>query len=103
MKIEYIYVITGIKSGNLKVHDANIKELRDTGYLDEKNNLTDKANGLITSLEACSEIYENSYEFRKDATKVVNDVKETFDGIFNSFRNNTSGLLQTMAEKIKVK
>lgn len=103
MKAEYIYLLTGISSGFLKIHDAEYKDLKANGYLDEKNNLTDKAKNLVAALEACSEVYEESYEFKKEASQVVNDMKETFAGMFNSFRNNASGMLQNMADSIKVK
>lgn len=111
MQTKYIFLLVGIslnsdgefKFSQKNAHPNEFKFLQGNGYLDTDNNLTEKAQNLLASLEACSEIYEDSYKFKKDATKVVDDVKKTFEGMFNSFRNNASGMFQTMADNLKVK
>jgi isopentenyl phosphate kinase len=83
------------------INDVDVKYLSDNGYLDATGGLTKKANDLLSAVEICSNLFEDSYVARQEASDVVNGVKKTFEGMFTAFRNNASNMFQSMADNIK--
>ena len=77
--------------------------LTTNGYLNADGTLTKKADDLLSSVELCSTLFENSHSAKKEVVEAVSDMKKTFGSAFNALRNNTSDVLHTMADNLKAK
>ncbi len=99
-----ILICRSLNQDNCPLMNAeDVAYLVKQGYMDKDNNLTDKSQSLLSSIQICSEIFEDSQAVKKEASQVIEDMKKTFEGMFNTFRNNASGMFQSMADNIKVK
>jgi len=106
MKIKYIGILIGYSLNQPNPVVMNNKDdvyLISEGYMDNKGNLSKKANDLLSSVQVASEVFENIKEVKQDASDIVNGAKEVAEKMFTNFRNNTSSMLQKMADNMKVK